>query len=89
MGRSWVSGKRMESPFSVPRTISFCPRVIATPMRVSPSSREMAMMPPRLGLPKAASSVFLTIPRSVARTRYPWSKVRTGKTEVIGSSEGI
>src|SRR5258708_4205453 len=66
MARTSCSWKRMALPWRLARMMSCVPSVMAASIISSPSSRSMALMPPRRGLPYAESSVFLMAPWRVA-----------------------
>lgn len=86
MGRTSCSPKWMAMPSRVPSRISLCPEVSTASISASSASTDSAMMPPARGLPKAASSVFFTIPLLVASSTYPpAAKSRTAQKAAIFS----
>ena len=86
MSRTSPSLKRIDLPFRVPRKMSWFPRVSWTSISSSPSSMEIAMIPPARGLEKAESSVFLIVPFLVTMTTdFSPVNSRTGRTAATRS----
>ena len=78
--RSQYSLKRMALPRLEKSMMSLRPDVRATPTRLSPSLRAMALMPTLLTFLNAESCTFFTTPMAVAKKTYSSSgKSRTGR----------
>ena len=61
----------MPLPLDAPKMISFSPSVNSTWNNSSSSANKIAFIPLALMFLKADNSVFFTIPRLVANSRYP------------------
>ena len=78
IGRTFSSRNRTARPLAEVRSTSWAALVIATDTRRSVSSSEIALMPVTRIFSNADSSVFFTVPLSVARNTVrsslkPWS----------------
>ncbi len=88
IGLTCFSGKRIDCPFLVTRTISLSPLVPFTQERSSSFLIRMAIIPVRRMLAKSSIGVFLTTPSLVAmKTNFIGSVLDKGRIALIFSSE--